>query len=312
MDYANLGRSGLKVSRVCLGTNAFGAGYVDDGQAIKVINEAFTQGINFLDTADVYHDGLSEQLVGRAVKGRRHEFVVATKGFMPTGPGVNEKGLSRKHLINAVENSLRRLDTDYIDLYQTHYWDPETPPEETLGTLDNLVRQGKIRYIGCSNHAAWQLARALWVSDKMGLERYESVQPEYNFRTRELEGELFGLCEDQQVSVIPYQILMAGVLTGRYERDREAPADSHMAARHSSGARGKHWNESTFDLVTRLKTISAEAGYEPAQVVLAWVLSKPAVTSVIVGSTRPEQVAKNVEASIIKLPAEVLEKLNNL
>jgi aryl-alcohol dehydrogenase-like predicted oxidoreductase len=312
MDYANLGRSGLKVSRVCLGTNAFGAGYVDDDRAITVINEALSRGINFIDTADVYHDGLSEQVVGRAVKGRRHEFVVATKGFMPTGPGVNERGLSRKHLIDAVEGSLRRLGTDYIDLYQVHYWDQETPLEETLGTLDGLVRQGKIRYIGCSNHAAWQLARALWISDKMALERYESVQPEFNFRTRELEGELFGLCEDQQVSVVPYQVLMAGVLTGQYGRNREAPANSHMAARHSSGARTKHWNESTFDLVDSLKAIATEAGYEPAQIVLAWVLSKPAVTSVIVGTTRPEQVAMNVEASTIELPAEVLEKLNNL
>ena len=173
MDYVRLGRSGLKVSPVCLGTNAFGAGYVDDERAFSVVNEAYEQGINFIDTADAYHSGLSEQVVGKAVKGKRHDFVIASKGFLPTGPGVNERGLSRAHIIEAVEASLHRLDTDYLDLYQVHFWDHDTPLDETLGTLDDLVHQGKIRYIGCSNFAAWQLCRALWVSDKQGLNRFE-------------------------------------------------------------------------------------------------------------------------------------------
>ncbi|MCI0841057.1 MAG: aldo/keto reductase, partial [Chloroflexi bacterium] len=203
MEYTRLGSTGLKVSRVCIGTNMFGADYVDDARAISVVHAALDNGVNFIDTADAYNDGRSEEVVGKAVKGRRSDYVVATKGFVATGPGENDRGLSRKHLMDAVEDSLRRLGTDYIDLYQLHYWDPDTPLEETLGTLDDLVHQGKIRYIGCSNFAAWQLCRALWVSDKNGFARIESLQPEYNFGKRDIEAELFPLCEDQGVGVIP-------------------------------------------------------------------------------------------------------------
>ena len=312
MEYARLGRSGLKVSRICLGTNMFGTGYVSDERAFSVFNGLPEQGINFIDTADVYNSGLSEQVVGRAIKGRRHDFVVATKGFGATGSGINDRGLSRKHLIEAVEASLRRLDTDYIDLYQVHNWDPETPMEESLRTLDDLVRQGKIRYIGCANFAAWQLCRALWVSDKHGLERFESVQPEYNFSRRNIEAELLPLCEDQQVSIIPYQVLMGGLLTGAYDRNKEPPEDSHMASRHAAGAKRRYWDDARFDMVDRLKAISAEVRYTPTQVVLAWALSKPAITSVIVGASRPEQVVQNAQAAAIDLPQEVLEQLDTL
>ena len=312
MDYVRLGSTGLKVSRVCLGTNMFGAGYVDDDRALSVIDEAYDQGINFIDTADAYHSGLSEGVVGRAVKGRRHDFVVGTKGFVPTGPGANDRGLSRAHLIEAVEASLRRLDTDYIDLYQVHFWDPETPVEETLRTLDDLVHQGKIRYLGCSNFAAWHLGRALWVSDKQGFERFESVQPEYNFSRREIERELLPLCLDQQVSVIPYQLLMGGVLTGAYRPDSPPPDDSHMASLHVQRAKDTYWNDVSFRIVEELNAISGETGYEPTQLVLAWALSKPAVTSVIVGSSRPEQIVKNAEASTITLSPEILSRLDTL
>ena len=312
MNYVNLGRTGLKVSRVCIGTNMFGAGYVDDDRALAVIEKAYDQGINFIDTADAYHAGLSEGVVGRGIKGRRHDFVIGTKGFVPTGPGVNEKGLSRKHLIEAVEASLRRLDTEYIDLYQVHYWDPDTPIEETLRTLDDLVHQGKVRYLGCSNFAAWHLAKALWASDKHGFERFESVQPEYNFTRREIEGELFPLCLDQQVSVIPYQLLMGGVLTGAYQQERGPVDDSHMASRHAQRAKDTYWNDESFTKVDELKTMSEETGYEPTQLVLAWALSKPAVTSVIVGSSRPEQIVKNAEASTITLSPDALGRLDAL
>ena len=312
MDYVRLGRSGLKVSPVCLGTNAFGAGYVDDERAFSVVNEAYEQGINFIDTADAYHSGLSEQVVGKAVKGKRHDFVIASKGFLPTGPGVNERGLSRAHIIEAVEASLHRLDTDYLDLYQVHFWDPDTPLDETLGTLDDLVHQGKIRYIGCSNFAAWQLCRALWVSDKQGLDRFESVQPEYNFVSRGIEQELFPLCLDQQVGVLTYQVLMGGMLTGAYDPDGEAPQDSHMASRHAERAKATYWNDTVFKMAKKLKAVSAEVGCEPTQLVLAWTLSKPAVTSVVIGSTRPQQVAQNAEAASIQLSQEVLEQLNSL
>ncbi len=312
MKYLNLGRTGLKVSRICLGTNMFGAGYVDDRRAISVVNEARECGVNFIDTADAYSAGQSEHVVGKAVRGRRHEFVIGTKGFVPTGQGVNERGLSRKHLIDAVEGSLRRLDTDYIDLYQVHFWDEETPLEETLLTLDGMVRQGKIRYLGCSNFAAWQLCRALWVSDKRCLERFESVQPEYNLGQREIERELFPLCEDQQVSVVPYQLLMGGVLTGAYNREETPSDDSHMASRHAQRARATYWNDATFDMVEQMRAIAAEVGCEPTQLALAWALSRPAVTSVIVGSSRPEQVVKNVEAAEIELSPDVVERLDAL
>jgi aryl-alcohol dehydrogenase-like predicted oxidoreductase len=311
MEYVRLGRSGLKVSRICLGTNMYGAGYVDDERAVAVIKHAFEQGINFLDTADVYNAGRSEEVVGRAVKDRRHDFVVATKGCSPMGPGVNDKGLSRKHLMQAVEASLRRLGTDYIDLYQAHAPDPETPLEETLSTLDDLVRQGKVRYLGCSNHPAWRLCRALWVSDKNGLARYESAMLEYNFGRREAERDLFPLAQEQQVGLLPFQVLMGGLLTGAYDRNKQPPSDSHLAHRHAQGAKQRYWNDSRFDMVDRLKKIAAEAGYTPTQMVLAWSLSKPAITSVIAGASKPEQVALNAQAATIKLPPDVLNEMDS-
>ena len=312
MEYVNLGRSGLKVSRICLGTNMFGAGYVDDSRAISVVDAAIDNGINFIDTADLYNDGRSEVVLGKALAGKRHDVVIGTKGFSQMGPGVNDRGLSRKHLIDAVEGSLRRLDTDYIDLYQVHWWDPDTPVEETMTTLNDLVRQGKIRYIGCSNFQAWQLTRSLWVSSKLGIERFESVQPLYNMAQRDIEAELFPLCEDQGISVIPYQVLMGGLLTGAYDPNKEPPKDSHMASRHAGGAKIRFWKEDTFRLVDQVKKTAAELGYEPTQVALAWCLSKSVVASAIVGSSRPEQIAQNARTSEIKLPDKILECLNNL
>ena len=312
MEYVNLGRSGLKVSRICLGTNMFGAGYVDDSRAISVVDAAIDNGINFIDTADLYNDGRSEVVLGKALAGKRHDVVIGTKGFSQMGPGVNDRGLSRKHLIDAVEGSLRRLDTDYIDLYQVHWWDPDTPVEETMTTLNDLVRQGKIRYIGCSNFQAWQLTRSLWVSSKLGIERFESVQPLYNMAQRDIEAELFPLCEDQGISVIPYQVLMGGLLTGAYDPNKEPPKDSHMASRHAGGAKTRFWKEDTFRLVDQVKKTAAELGYEPTQVALAWCLSKSVVASAIVGSSRPEQIAQNARTSEIKLPDKILECLNNL
>ena len=312
MQYVNLGKTGLKVSRVCLGTNMFGAGYVDDARAISVVDEAIERGINFIDTADAYNDGHSERVVGMAVRNRRHDFVVATKGFIPTGPGVNDKGLSRKHLVHAVESSLRRLGTDFIDLYQVHYWDPDTPLQETLRTLDGLVAQGKIRYLGCSNFAAWQLCRALWVSDKLGVERFESVQPEYNLGQRDIERELLPLCDDQGVSVIPYQLLMGGLLAGSYDRDAAPSDDSHMASRHAQRAKDTYWTDATFDMVDGLRAIAAEMGCTPAQLALAWALTRPAVASVIVGASRPEQAAANADAAAIRLDADVVARLDAL
>ena len=312
MEYVKLGRSGLKVSRVCVGTNMFGAGYVEDDRAISVIDAAYDAGINFIDTADAYNAGHSEVVVGRAVRSHRHDFVVATKGFIATGPGPNDVGLSRKHLMDAVEGSLRRLGTDYIDLYQVHYFDPETPLEESLKTLDDMVREGKIRYVGCSNFAAWQLMRALWVSDKNGFERFESVQPEYNLGKRDIEGELFDACSDQGVGIIPYQVFMGGVLTGRYSPDSAPPEDSHMASRHAQRAKDTYWNERTFGMVETLKDTAAELEISVPQLLISWTLSRPQITSVIVGASRPEQAAANAEAVSVKLPDEVVERLDGV
>ncbi len=312
MDYIRLGRSGLKVSRVCVGTNMFGAGYVDDDRAVSVIDAAFEAGINFIDTADAYNSGHSEVVVGKAVRSHRHDFVVATKGFIATGPGPNDVGLSRKHLIDAVEASLRRLKTDYIDLYQVHYFDPDTPLEESLKTLDDMVRQGKIRYIGCSNFAAWQLMRALWVSDRDGFERFESVQPEYNLGKRDIEGELFDACSNQGVGIIPYQIFMGGVLTGRYTPESPPPSDSHMASRHAQRAKDTYWNDRTFRMVDTLKDTAAELGIGVPQLLVAWALSKPQITSVIVGASRPGQAESNADAASIKLPEEIVTRLDSL
>ena len=312
MNYTRLGRTGLKVSPVCLGTNMFGAGYVEDDRAVSVIDAAFDAGINFVDTADAYNAGHSEVVVGKAVRGRRDDFVVATKGFIATGDGPNDVGLSRKHLISAVEASLRQLDTDYIDLYQVHYYDPDTPLEESLQTLDDLVRAGKIRYIGCSNFAAWQLMKALWVSDKHGFERFQSVQPEYNLGKRDIEGELFDACDDQDVGIIPYQIFMGGILTGRYDRSSPPPDDSHMASRHAQRAMGTYWNERTFDMVESLKAIAAELEVSVPQLLIAWALSRPQITSVIVGASRPEQAYANAEVASIRLPDEVVERMDAL
>ena len=312
MEYVRLGRSGLKVSRVCLGTNMFGAGYVEDDRATSVIDAALDVGVNFIDTADAYNAGHSEVVVGKAVRARRHQYVVATKGFIATGDGPNDIGLSRKHLIDAVEGSLRRLGTDYIDLYQVHYFDPDTPLEESLGTLDDMVRAGKIRYIGCSNFAAWQLARALWVSDKRGLERFESVQPEYNLGKRDIEGELFAACDDQGVGIIPYQIFMGGVLTGRYDQNAGPPDDSHMASRHAQRAKDTYWNERTFAMVESLRSMAGELEVSVPQLLIAWTLSRPQITSVIVGASRPEQVQSNAEATTIDLPTELVAQLDAL
>ncbi|MXY46730.1 MAG: aldo/keto reductase [Chloroflexi bacterium] len=312
MEYVRLGRSGMKVSRVCVGTNMFGAGYVDDDRAESVIDAAFDAGINFIDTADAYNSGHSEVVVGRAVRSHRHDFVVATKGFIATGPGPNDVGLSRKHLIDAVNASLTRLKSDYIDLYQVHYFDPDPPPEETLKTLDDMVRQGKIRYIGCSNFAAWQLMRALWVSDRDGFERFESVQPEYNLAKRDIEGELFDACANQNVGIIPYQIFMGGVLTGRYSADSPPPDDSHMASRHAQRAKDTYWNERTFKMVDVLKDAAAELSVSVPQLLIAWTLSRPQITSVIVGASRPEQAKGNAAAVSIDLPEEIVARLDSL
>ena len=311
MEYVNLGRTGLRVSRLCLGTNMFGAGYVDDERADTVINAALDAGVNFIDTADVYHGGLSEVVVGGAISHRRADVVLATKGGYPMGDGPNRGGLSRAHLVEAVDASLRRLDTDYIDLYQVHLWDSDTPLDETMRALDDIVTAGKVRYVGCSNFAAWQLARALWTSDRDGRIRFDSVQPPYNLVHRDVEEELVPLCRDQGVAILPYQVLAGGVLTGNYVESEPPPQGTHMASALAGTARRRYWNRTTFEAAERLKRVATEIGFTATQVAIAWTLFQPGVTSVIVGSSRPEQVRANVDALSIVLDDDLIAKLQN-
>ncbi|MBI4234445.1 MAG: aldo/keto reductase [Chloroflexi bacterium] len=307
MKYTRLGRSGLKVSRICLGTNMLG-GYVDEEASIRVVDACMEHGVNFIDTADSYNAGRSEEVLGKAMKGRRKEIILATKVYSPQGQGINDRGASRKHIMDGVAASLRRLQTDYIDLYQIHFWDAETPLEETLRTLDDLVRRGMVRYIGCSNFAAWQLCKALWVSDKLGLERFESVQPSYNFMHREIERELLPACLDQQVGVIPYQVLMSGMFAGRYREGEAPPPGSRMAERPQS--RERNFRKEIFGVAEKLGGLAQQSGHTPAQLTLAWALANPAITSVIAGASKPEQVAQNAKVADITLSPEEVAACN--
>jgi aryl-alcohol dehydrogenase-like predicted oxidoreductase len=289
MQYRNLGRTGLKVSELCLGTMQWG--WTADEPTSFAVMDAFVEaGGNFIDTADVYSrwaegnpGGVSEEIIGRWMKarGNRRQIVLATKvrGVMWDGP--NGEGLSRGHIMAAVEDSLRRLQTDHIDLYQTHWFDAGTPIDETMRALDDLVRQGKVRYVGCSNYPAWRLAKALWTSDTLGLARYDSIQPHYNIAYRaEFERELKPLCEEEGVGVIPYSPLAGGFLTGKYRRDAPVP-DSARA----SAVQRRYLNDRGFTILEALEKLGQARGKTIAQMALAWQLSQPVITSPIIGPT---------------------------
>jgi aryl-alcohol dehydrogenase-like predicted oxidoreductase len=313
LEYARLGRSGLQVSKISLGCWIFGheattfgkPGKVHADNAVRIIHQAYDSGINLLDTANRYTDGQSEDIVGRAIKGRRHEFVVATKVRGRVGPGPNDEGLSRAHIMHQVEASLRRLGTDYIDLYQAHSVDAGTPLEETLRAFDDLIRQGKVRYIGCSNFPAWQLVKSLWISDVNKLSSFVSVQPTYNLANRAVEQELQPLCVDQGVGMILYSPLGGGLLTGKYEQ--EAPAGSRGESQPGIVEKSKR-NAAGLQL---LKEIAAELGKTPAQVSLNWLVNRRAVSSAIVGVSRPEQLEENVGAVGWKLDEALVKKLSS-
>ncbi|BDG61011.1 aldo/keto reductase [Caldinitratiruptor microaerophilus] len=306
MEYRRLGRSGLKVSVLSVGTMTFGE-KVEEPTAIRIIHQALDAGVNVIDTADVYAGGESERIVGRALEGRRDKVVLATKVYMPTGPGPNDRGLSRHHVMQAVEASLRRLGTDYIDLYQVHRFDPEVPVEETLRALDDLVRQGKVRYIGCSNWAAWQIAWALGVSERLGLEPFVSVQPRYNLAHREPERELFPCCLQLGVGVLVYSPIAGGVLTGKY-RGGEAPPGSR-------GYQNPSWQQlrltpRNLAIAGAVERFAAGLGRPPLEVALNWVLANPAVSTAIVGSSSPEQFAQSLAALEWRLTDEQVAALS--
>ena len=315
MKTNRLGRTGLKVSEICLGTMTFG-GSADEATSFAIMDTADAAGVNFFDTADVYPlgtgwegAGATEEIVGRWIKARgaRDRIVLATKARGKMGPNPNDEGLNRKHLMRAVENSLRRLQTDYIDLYQVHSPDLETPIEETLEALSNMVRQGYVRYIGCSNFPAWQLGEALWASDKQGFARFDSAQPRYNLLFRMIEDELVPLCRSQGVGIIAYNPLAGGMLTGRY-KERIIAEGNRFALPGGSGElyRKRYWNEAVFEAVEAMVKYLEPRGKSLTHTALAWVLAQPGISSAIVGASKPEQLQDSLKALEVQLEAEEL------
>ncbi len=314
MHYRKLGKTGLKASELCLGTMQWGWS-ADTDDAFAVMDAFVEAGGNFIDTADVYSQwvegnpgGVSEEIIGRWLKshGKRHEIVLATKvrGAMWAGP--NGEGLSRSHIIQACEDSLRRLQTDYIDLYQTHWYDAETPIEETMAALDTLVQQGKVRYVGCSNYPAWRLLQALWASDAGNFVRYDSLQPHYNLAHRaEYERELADVCTTYGVGVIPYSPLAGGFLTGKYRQD------SVPESVRADGVKGRYFNEAGWQTLDALLAVAEEQGVSPIAVALAWLLQQPAVTAPIIGANSVEQLAASLVVTQVALSAEQLDRLND-
>jgi len=311
MEYRRLGRTGLKVSRIALGTMSFGR-WIDEASSAQILDAALDAGINFIDTADFYGRGQdsgnyaelgeAEAILGRLLRHRRHDIVLATKVYNAMGPGPNDRGLSRKHIMAAVEASLRRLQTDYIDLYQCHFFDPETPLEETMEALNDLVRQGKVRYIGCSNFAAWQIAKANGISAVRGWASFVSVQPQYSLLVRDVERELVPFCLSEGVGMIPYSPMGRGILTGKYRKGQEPPAGSRLAA---GEARLKALiTEQNLDRAERFREVCAEWGLPMAQVAVAWVLGNEAVTAAIVGASRVDHLNAAIAAEGLNLTAE--------
>jgi aryl-alcohol dehydrogenase-like predicted oxidoreductase len=319
MKIHRLGTTGLKVSEICLGTMTFGH-QCDEETSFAILDRAADRGVTFLDTADVYPvppsletAGRTEEIVGKWLQGRRDQFVLATKCRMRVGPEANDEGLSRRHILKAVEDSLGRLRTDYIDLYQTHSPDPDTPLEETLGAFDDLVRQGKVRYAGCSNYPAWQLALAVGISRVRGWARWDSVQPRYNLLYREIESELLPLCRDQGLGVIVYNPLAGGLLTAKY-RGEQAPvhgARFALGGRTGELYRERYWHEAQFAAVNRLFEFFQGRGKSLTQVAIAWVLAQPGITSAIVGASRPDQLDESLAAADITLEKDEVEECDH-
>jgi aryl-alcohol dehydrogenase-like predicted oxidoreductase len=317
MDYRQLGRSGLRVSALTLGTMTFGGrgnfasvGDTDVAGARRQLDLCLDAGVNLVDTANVYSDGLSEEIVGEVIRGRRERLLVATKLRMPMGDGPNDAGLSRHHVIDQCEASLRRLQVDHIDLLQVHEWDGQTPLEETLDALDALVAQGKVRYVGCSNYSGWHLMKALEISRTHGYERFVSQQIHYTLQAREAEYELVPIAVDQGVEILVWSPLAGGLLSGKYRRGQDAP----------EGSRGlTDWNEppvrdeeQLYDIVEVLVGIGEDRGVSAAQVAIAWLLGRPGVASVVVGARTDEQLADNLGAAELTLSDEERTRLDEV
>jgi aryl-alcohol dehydrogenase-like predicted oxidoreductase len=293
MQYRKLGNSGLEVSVVGLGTNNFG-GRIDYEQTVKVLNQTLDDGINFIDTANSYGKGLSEEFIGKALKEKRHDVIIATKVASQVGEGPNQKGASRKHIMDQIEKSLKRLQTDYIDLYQIHFPDPETPIEETLNTLNDLVHSGKVRYIGSSNFASWQLCEAVLTSQNEHLTQFVSEQPEFSMIRRKAAKDLLPFCNKYNISIIPYFPLYSGLLTGKYKRGEPAPDGTRLS---TGPMAAKFLREDYFDLIDQLQNWANKRDHTIGELAISWLLAHKAVGSVIAGATKPEQVTANAKAS---------------
>jgi aryl-alcohol dehydrogenase (NADP+) len=313
MEYVRLGNTGLKVSRLCLGCMTYGTSkwrpwVLDEEASRPFVKRALEHGINFFDTADIYSLGVSEEVVGRALKdyAKRHEVVIATKVHSKMGEGPNDRGLSRKHIFDSIDASLRRLQVDHVDLYQTHRWDHETPIEETLEALNDVVRAGKARYIGASSMYAWQFAKALHASERNGWARFVSMQNHYNLVYREEEREMIPLCRDQGVGLIPWSPLARGFLAGNRTRDKSG---STMRARTDEFAQQLYYQPDDFTVADRVQEVAREHSRKPTQIALAWILSRPGLTAPIIGASKMEHLDDAVAALEVKLGADDIKRL---
>lgn len=304
MQYTKFGRTGLRVSKLCLGTMTFGL-QCDEARSRAILDTAAAGGIDFLDAADVYPlgggpntVGRTEEIVGAWLKGKRHGFVLATKCVGRMGPKPWDQGMSRKHVLDAIDGSLRRLGTEYVDLYQLHGYDPNTEIDEALEALDTVVRSGKARYVGVSNWPAYKVARALGRSEVRNIVRISSVQPRYNLLFRTFERDLLELCAEEQIAVIPYNPLAGGLLTGKHDR-RAPPAEDGRFQLGNAGARyqERYWHDQEFETIEALRDVAGEAGMSMTTMALRWVLSNPAITAPIIGASRPEQLADSLAAA---------------
>jgi 1-deoxyxylulose-5-phosphate synthase len=321
MKQRRLGNTGLKVSEICLGTMTFG-GQCDEATSFAIMDRAAEAGVTFIDTADAYPvpptpatAGRTEEVMGKWLRERRNRdgLVLATKCRIRVGEGPNDEGLSRRHILRACEASLKRLGTDRIELYQSHLPDPTTPLEETLRAFDDLARQGKVLYIGCSNYPAWQVALALGISDRLGLARFQCVQPRYNLLYREIESELLPLCRDQGLGVIPYNPLAGGFLTGKYRSLEEQPPANTRFTMGKTGElyRGRYWHQGQLEAVRRLQEFFGSRGKKLATVAVSWILAQTGISAAIVGASRAEQLADTLAAVDMTLDEEEMAACND-
>lgn len=324
MKPTRFGRTGLFVSPLCLGTMTFGV-QADEAESHRVLNTAFDAGVRFVDTADMYplgHDGdlagRTEEIIGSWLSGKRDDTIIATKFYYPMGPNPWDRGASRKHIMDAVDASLRRLQTDYIDLYQIHSFDDHAPLDETLTALDDVVRAGKVRYLGCSNYAAWQLSRAIGRSEMLGISRYESVQPRYNLLFRNIERDILPAADHDGLAVIPYNPLAGGMLTGKHRgssSQQAAPAGGRFSEDLGGAGdmyRTRYWADDKFGVVEEIATIADELGVPMTTLAVAWVAANPAVTAPIIGASRSEQLADSIAGANLTLESDVLARLDEL